>query len=64
MKARHEFGTTEQWYDYLRTYFASHAMSGLMASAKGGFDSTQHMASEASELSVLVAESLLKELQK
>lgn len=54
MKARHEFGTPEQWYDYLRTYFASQAIIGLACISPD----------VATERAVELSEKLLKTLQK
>jgi hypothetical protein len=56
MKARHEFGEPEQWYDYLRTYFAGQALTQLVG--------LTYDPEYTAERAILYAEALLTELKK
>lgn len=66
MKARHEFKHDDEYNEYLRTYFASIAMQGMLANDGLSYSKLtgDAFAKSLSRASILAADALITELNK
>ena len=63
MKAKHEFNTYKDYYEYMLTYFAAKAMQGVMTSPEQ-YNFSLRRVDETANFCYQIAEAMLTERQK